>query len=107
MTPRSSRTRRRIAGILLAALIAIGATVLLMPPVEIDEVSSRRSQAVDFDPRTAPPPWAHRCPISITAYEDGSASLYCGRRKQSFARIDAESGRIRMRAPWLAGRTRP
>jgi hypothetical protein len=94
--------------VLLAALIAIGAAVpLLSASGDIDEVSSRRSQAADFDPRTAPPPWAHRCPISITAYEDGSASLYCGRRKRSFARIDAESGRIRMRAPWLAHQARP
>lgn len=54
----------------------------------------------DFDPRTALPPWGHRCRVAIAAYEDGSASLYCAGRKRRFATIDAETGRIRMRMPW-------
>jgi hypothetical protein len=99
MTPGWSRTVR-IAAVLLVLLIAIGVAVpLLGVPGGFENVSSKRRRVVDFDPRTAPPPWDRRCPVTITAYEDGSASLYCGNRRRSFARIDAETDRIRMRAP--------
>ena len=52
-----------------------------------------------FDPATAPPPWSSRCPLTIRAHEDGSASLYCGRRAALVGRVDAETGRVRLLAP--------
>ncbi|MBA2240004.1 MAG: hypothetical protein H0W09_01970 [Solirubrobacterales bacterium] len=46
-------------------------------------------------PQGEAPPYSKRCAIEIRAYEDGSASLYCGERLRPFAAVDAESGRIR------------
>lgn len=83
-----SLRRSALAAIALLALVAAGVSA---------EVADRSGPSRDFDPALAPPPWNHRCRITVAAYEDGSASLYCGRRRRSFGRIDAESGRIRMR----------
>jgi hypothetical protein len=89
MAAKSLRTPA-LAAVVLAVMVAGGVSA---------EVADRSGPPGDFDPALAPPPWKHRCRIAIAAYEDGSASLYCGRRRRSFARIDAESGRIRMRRP--------
>ena len=90
------RTAATIATVLAIVVAVAVAAVLATPGVEI----ARRSRAErDFDPASAPPPWNRRCRIAIAAYEDGSASLYCDGRRRSFARVDAESGRIRMRRP--------
>lgn len=46
-------------------------------------------------PQQQTPPYTKRCPIQIRAYDDGSASLYCGERLRPFAAVEAESGKIR------------
>ena len=52
-----------------------------------------------FDPATAPPPWSSRCPLTIRAHEDGSASFYCGRHAAPVGTLDAETGRVRLFIP--------
>jgi len=89
MAAKSLRTPA-LAAIALVVMVALGVSA---------DVADRPGPLRDFEPALAPPPWNHRCRIAVAAYEDGSASLYCGRRRRSFARIDAESGRIRMRRP--------
>jgi hypothetical protein len=80
-------------------LVAAVLVVALAASPSVDAVR-RAGASPGFDPSTAPPPWRHRCPITVTAYEDGSASLYCAGHRRRFATIDAETGRIRMRMPW-------
>jgi len=89
MAAKSLRTPA-LAAIVLLAMVVAGVSA---------DVADPAGSPREFDPALAPPPWNHRCRVAIAAYEDGSASLYCGRRRRSFARIDAESGRIRMRRP--------
>ena len=81
---------KRLLCLLGLALLILAIPAAVMKPGE---------GALGFDPRLAPPPWKHRCSISMDAYEDGSASLYCEGRKRRFGTIDAESGRIRIRIP--------
>lgn len=88
------------------AILALAVAVLGARGAELADMTSgnpaatRARLARDFDPATARPPWHRRCPIAIAAYEDGSASIYCRGRRRSFARVDAESGRIRIGRPW-------
>ncbi len=92
--------RARVAILALTAAAAGAAIFEVAGGPTSAPTATRPSLARDFDPATARPPWNRRCRIAIAGYEDGSASLYCGARRRSFARIDAESGRIRMRRPW-------
>jgi hypothetical protein len=101
MAVKSWRTRRSLAGVALALFLVSGAAILVVVPGGgVAEPDRRLDVARNFDPRRAPPPWSQRCRVSIAAYEDGSASIYCAGRRRRFGVVDAESGRIRMRTPW-------
>jgi hypothetical protein len=85
--PRRSlvRARRLAIGTVAAGLTAAGAATAL---------------AAGIDGYPERPPFTKRCAVEIRAYDDGSASLYCGSRQRPFGAVDAESGSIR----FFAGR---
>jgi hypothetical protein len=52
--------------------------------------------ATSLDPEPPPHSVSVPCRVTVRAYEDGSASLYCEGEAAAFGRIDAESGRVRI-----------